>query len=121
MVNVWTASRVGNVITLNTGEVIDIDSFSGSGWTENRCANITDNVQENFLDNVVDRDLMPADDPEKTWTEQDFIDRYGQFGVGRGTFVELNTQGQSNEIRYRHTVVTVYPEGASFNVSWRRV
>lgn len=115
MVDVWAASRVGNVITLSDGRVFDLDSYPGNGWTEARCANITDNIQRNHIDHVVDRNALPADDPEKTWTAQQFADRYGNF------FVELNTQGQKNEVRFRRTVVRVFPAGGSFDVSWSRV
>lgn len=121
MVNVWVVERVGSVVTLNTGEVIDIDSFAGNGWTTNRTANITDNVQRNFLDNVVDRDALPADDPEKTMTAAQLAALYGN------QFIELNTQGQSNEIRTRSTDFRLWPvdangnevaNGVSFNFSF---
>lgn len=117
MVNVWVVSRVGNVITLNDGGEIDLDSFPGNGWTTSRCANITESLQENHVDNVVDRDALSADDPDKTATEAELAAVYG------GWFVELNTKGNSNEIRLRHTVVTVFPinGGADFNVRWEEV
>lgn len=107
MVNVWVTERTGNVVTLNTGEVIDIDSFSGNGWSQNRCANITNNVQENFLDEIIERDPLPADDPDKTMTEAQLLAVYG------GWFVELNTQGQSNYIRLRTTAFRLFPVDAN--------
>ena len=107
MVNVWATDRTGNVVTLNTGDVIDIDSFAGNGWTQNRCANITDNVQENFLDEIIERDPLAADDPDKTMTAAELAIQYG------GWFVELNTQGQSNFIRLRTTAFRLFPVDAN--------
>ena len=126
MVNVWVTDRTGNVVTLNTGEVIDIDGFAGNGWTQNRCANITDNVQRNFLDEIIERDPLSADDPDKTMTEAELQTQYG------GWFVELNTQGQSNEIRLRTTIFRLFPvdvdgvevisgSGVSFNFDFHQV
>lgn len=109
MVDVWVTQRVGNVVTLNTGDVIDIDSYPGNGWTANRCANITESVQRNLIDHVVDRKALPADDPDKTMTEAELAATYG------GWFVELNTQGNSNEYRLRTTIFRLFPVDADWN------
>ena len=125
MVNVWVTDRTGNVVTLSTGEVIDIDSFAGNGWTQNRTANITTNVQEDHLDEIIERDPLPADDSDKTETAIQLAARYG------ARFIELNTQGQSNYIRLRATIFRLFPvnangvevggTGVSFNFEFRQV
>jgi hypothetical protein len=126
MVNVWVTDRTGDVVTLNTGEVIDIGSFPGNGWTQNRCGNITNSVQENYLDEIIERDPLVADDPDKTMTEAELAVEYG------GWFVELNTQGGSNEIRLRTTAFRLFPvdannqevtsgSGVSFNFTFSQV
>lgn len=126
MVDVWTVSRTGNIVTLNTGDVIDIDSYPGNGWTINRCANITDSVQRDYLDEVVDRNALPVGDPDKTATGAQLAATYG------GWFVELNTKGNSNEYRLRTTRFRLFPvnaggveitsgSGVSFNFEFTRV
>jgi hypothetical protein len=125
VVNVWVTDRTGNVVTLNTGEVVDIDSFAGNGWTLARTANITQNVQENFLDEIIERDPLVAEDPDKTMTAVELAARYGAW------FIELNTQGQNNFIRLRTTIFRLFPvdanndevngTGVSFNFEFQEV
>lgn len=113
MVNVWIVSRVGNVVTLNVVDeagnpiTVDIDSFTGNGWSLNRCANITENVQRGAIDDVVDRKALPVEDPEKTMTAGQLAAIYG------GWFVELKVQGQTDEYRLRTTLFRLFPVNAN--------
>lgn len=115
MPGTYVIKRVGNVITLNDGRTVDLDSFPGNGWTVNRCNNITQNLQENHIDIIIDRDTLPIDDEERVMTAAQLQAYYGN------NFIELNTKGNSNYIRLRYTIVQMFPEGDSFNISWARV
>lgn len=62
-------------VVLNTGVTYNTNDIPGNGWPQNRLNNLRDKILE-FVEDRISQDDMPVDDPERTWTEQDFIDNY---------------------------------------------
>jgi len=83
----------GGTVTFNLNDI------PGNGWPPGRLEKLRQKVQD-FFDHRVPQSDLPLDDPERTWTAQQFTDKYG----GR---VFLDGQ----DIVTRHTLFSVSHDG----------
>jgi hypothetical protein len=63
------------VVVLNNGVTYNTNDLPGNGWNANRLANLRERILE-FVEDRISQADMPVDDPERTWTAQDFTDNY---------------------------------------------
>jgi hypothetical protein len=63
------------VVVLNNGVVYNVNDLPGNGWPQARLNNLRERILQ-FVESRISQDDLPIDDPERTWTAQDFTDNY---------------------------------------------